>query len=191
MWDFITFDLVKNARTGHYRFDNQGEIETIGAEASIALASFGGALSARLNGAVAKPLPGTSTQFMVDGQLGGATKYPSFLGGLVVRAQPLDSLILIGTLNYNSTLKYAIAREAQFTTVVGADGNAYSSRPAADYPTGGAAIVGANVIWSWNALQLSMQGQNLLDKTYYRPGSVLVPYYAQGRRLTASASYRF
>ncbi|HKQ68997.1 MAG TPA: TonB-dependent receptor plug domain-containing protein [Polyangiaceae bacterium] len=189
--DFITFDLVKNARTGHYRFDNQGEIDVIGAEASIGLGSPGGFVSARINAAAAEPLSGTSPRFEVDGQLGGPTKYPSFLGGMALRIQPIDSLTVIATFNYNSKVKHRIPPEAQFSRVIGADGVTYSSRPADDFATGNVAIVGANVVWNWNAIQISVHGQNLFDNVYYRPGSVLVPYYAEGRRLMASVSYNY
>ena len=40
-------------------------------------------------------------------------------------------------------------------------------------------------------LRLELQGSNLLDRRAYRPGSVLVPYLAEGRRLLLRLSHDF
>jgi outer membrane receptor protein involved in Fe transport len=189
--DFITFDLEKNARTGRYRFDNQGEIQAVGVEGSLAFAGLDGMLSGRVNGSFTKPLSSTSPEFLVEKQLGGPTKFPAFVGDLVLKVQPIDALSLIGTVNYNTEVKHNVAEEARFEAVVGTDGDLYSSRENARYKTGGVALLGAGVIWDWRQLTLSVHGKNLLNAAYHRPGSVLVPYYGEGRRLMATAAYQF
>jgi outer membrane receptor protein involved in Fe transport len=53
-----------------------------------------GEAAADLQGTYAKPLSGTSSQFLVDGQLGGPTKYPQLIGRAVLSAMPIHRLRL-------------------------------------------------------------------------------------------------
>ena len=126
---FITFDLPRNAQSGQYRFSNQGDLQVVGLEATTKLRLLGGRLSLDLQGSFARPLASTSPGFLVDGQLGGPTKYPELLGMAILCASPLPGLRLTVDGSLSSRIKQTIAPEAQFMGIVATDGLVYDTLP--------------------------------------------------------------
>jgi outer membrane receptor protein involved in Fe transport len=190
--DFITFDPVQNARTGQYRFSNQGNLRIVGAEATAMIRLLGNRLTADVQGTYAHPLAtGTSPQFLVDGQLGGPTKYPELMARAVLSGSPVSRLRLRVDGSITSRVKHAIATEARFAGISGSDGVAYSSADAAAYDTRELVFNAAASYALREHWQVEAAGTNLLGRRAYRPGSVLVPYLAEGRQLTLRLSYQF
>jgi outer membrane receptor protein involved in Fe transport len=188
---FITFDLARNARSGQFLFSNQGDLKIVGLEATALLRFLDNRLLVDLQGTYARPLAGTSERFVVDGALGGPTKYPELLSRAGLSFAPLDRLRLGINGSYSSRVQQTIAREVQFTQIPGTDGQPHSSQPAASFDTRDLTL-DASVAYSPAArLQLELSGSNLLGRRSYRPGSVLVPYLSEGRRLQLRLSYDF
>jgi outer membrane cobalamin receptor len=188
---FITFDLPLNARTGQFKFSNEGDLRVVGLEATSLFRFAEGRLLVDLQGTFARPLASTSPQFLVDGQLGGPTKYPQLIGRAVVSAMPLRRLHLTVDGSFSSKVKQAIAREVQFQGITGSDGRPYSTLDAASFETNELtfdALASFNVTDRW---KVSATSTNLLDRRAYRPGSVLIPYLAEGRRVLFSLSYSY
>jgi outer membrane receptor protein involved in Fe transport len=189
--DFITFDLPLNARTGQFKFSNQGSIRIAGAEGTALFRFWGGRLLADLQGTYARPQGGTSEQFLVDGELGGPSKYPQLMGRAVVSAMPLHRLRLTADASVSSRVKQTIAREVQFEQIPGTDGLPYSTQDGAEFDTR-MLLLGASANFTvTDRWQARLSGNNLLNHRFYRPGSVLIPYLAEGRRLLLSISYQF
>lgn len=128
---------------------------------------------------------------MVDGQLGGPTKYPALMGRIVISGAPLPRLRLTVGGGATTRIKQAIAREAQFEGIVGTDGQTYSSRPAGEFDTRDLSLDASAAYNLTERWRLGLTGTNLLDRRGYRPGSVLVPYLADGRRLILDVSLLF
>ncbi len=82
----------------------------------------GGRLSLDLQGSYARPLASTSPDFLVEGQLGGPTKYPELLGMAVLSATPLTGLRLTLDGSFGSRIAQTIAPEAQFKGIMATDG---------------------------------------------------------------------
>jgi outer membrane receptor protein involved in Fe transport len=188
---FITFDLPRNARSGQYLFSNQGDLRVVGLEATSKFRWLGGRLSLDLQGSFARPLATTDPQFLVDGQLGGPTKYPELLGMAILSASPAPGLHFTVDGSAGSTIKQAIADEVKFSGITGTDGLVYQSREARAFDTrelnlGLSAAYRIGKTW-----RLEAAATNLLNRRAYRPGSVLVPYLAEGRRLNAGLSFGF
>jgi outer membrane receptor protein involved in Fe transport len=186
---FITFDQALTARTGQFKFANEGDVRVVGLEGTSTIRFLEGKLLVDLQGTLAKPLPSTTAQFLVDGQLGGATKYPELIGRAVVSASPLHRLHVTVDGTITSRVKQTIAREVQFEGIVGTDGRPYSSAPAGSYDTSELSFDGLAWYNLGDHWKVGVHGSNLLDHQYYRPGSVLVPYRAEGRRLTGSVTW--
>ncbi|MGA9522573.1 MAG: TonB-dependent receptor [Myxococcaceae bacterium] len=188
---FITFDLSRNSKTGQYKFSNQGDLDIVGVEATALMSFNEGRLTVNLHGTYAHPLPSTSDLFLVDGKLGGPTKFPELMGGVVVTYNPWKALQLtVGTL-YSAPVRQNIAVEAQFDGIEGTDGQVYSSLPADEYDT---LVLDLNASVTYSFLEdwkVGVTASNILNRRAYRPGSVLVPYLAEGRIVTASLSRQF
>jgi outer membrane receptor protein involved in Fe transport len=188
---FITFDLPRNARSGQYQFSNQGDLQVVGLEATTKLRLAGGRFSLDLQGSYARPLPTTSAGFLVDGRLGGPTKYPELLGMVVLSASPVTGLRLTVDGNFGSRIDQTIAPEVQFKGIMASDGAAYDTLPAAEFDTREMTIGAAASFAFGNGWRLEATATNLLNRRAYRPGSVLIPYLAEGRRLNAGLSVAF
>jgi outer membrane cobalamin receptor len=189
--DFITFDLPLNARTGQFKFSNQGSIRIAGAEATALFRFWNGRLLADLQGTFARPIGGTSEQFLVDGELGGPSKYPQLMGRAVVSGTPLHRLRLTVDGAWTSRVKQTIPREVQFERIEGTDGLPYQTLEGSTFDTR-SVVLGASANFTvTDRWQLRITGSNLLDHRFYRPGSVLMPYLGEGRRLLLTISYQF
>ena len=186
---FITYDVAWNARTGEYRFSNQGDLRIAGVEGTAMVALLSDRLLLDLQASVAKPVAGTSEQFLVDGQLGGPSKYPTFLGRAMISVVPHSRLRLNVDASFSTPVKHAVAPEVRFEGIAGTDGQPYTSADSFDTKE---LNVNALAAWSlaerWSA-QLAVS--NLLARRSYRPGSVLVPYFGEGRRLSLTLDYRY
>jgi outer membrane receptor for ferrienterochelin and colicin len=188
---FITFDLPLNARTGQFKFSNEGDLRVVGVEATSVVKFADGRLLVDLQGTFARPLSGTSDRFLVDGQLGGPTKYPQLIGRAVISAMPVHRLRLTVDGTVSSRVKQTIAREVQFQGIAASDGSTASTLDASQFDTRELTINAQatfNVTDRWRA---GVQSSNLLDRRAYRPGSVLIPYLADGRRVLFSLSYSY
>jgi outer membrane cobalamin receptor len=190
--DFITFNLARNAQTGRYIVSNQGKVDVLGLEASVLASLFEGRLALNLGGSFAKPLGSTDPAFLVNGALGGPTKFPTWMGTAIASYSPWKPLAVTGTFRYNSTVQSQLAPQTRFTGVTGTDGLPISSKEAGEYRTEAAVFdVGATLTWPTKRWRFSFLLTNLTDERYYQPGAVLVPYLAEGRRLTGSVAYDF
>jgi outer membrane receptor protein involved in Fe transport len=186
---FITFDLPLNARTGQLKFSNEGDVRVVGLEATALFRFADGRLLADLQGTLARPLADTSPQFLVDGQLGGPTKYPELIGRAVLSGMPVRRLHLTVDGTITSKVKQTIATEVQFHGVTASDGQTVSTLDASSFVTNELtfdALASFNLTDRW---RVSATSTNLLDRRFYRPGSVLIPYLAEGRRVMFSLSY--
>jgi outer membrane receptor protein involved in Fe transport len=189
--DFITFDLSRNARTGQYFFSNQGDLKVVGVEATTMLRWLDGRLDFDLHGSFARPLASTTDKFVVDGQLGGPTKFPQWLGVAVLSGLPLPGLRLEIDTSVSSRVKQTLASEVQFYGIQGTDGQVHSSQAANDYDTRDL-TVNASAAYSFlQRWRVEAGATNLLNRRGYRPGSVLVPYLAEGRRVSATVSVSY
>jgi outer membrane receptor protein involved in Fe transport len=188
---FITFDLPLSARTGQFKFANEGDIEVVGVEATSAFRLMDGRLLVDLQGTFAKPLPSSSEQFLVDGQLGGPTKYPQLMGRAIVSVNPVHRLHLTLDGTVTSRVKQTIAREVQFEGIAGSDGKPYATAAASSFDTRELVINGLASYAVTDRWKITLIGSNLLDHRFYRPGSELVPYLAEGRRLTLTVSWTY
>ena len=188
---FITFDLPRNARSGQYQFSNQGDLQVVGVEGTTKLRFIGGRLSLDLHGSFARPLVSTSPGFLVDGQLGGPTKYPELMGGFVLSAAPVTGLRLTVDGLFSSPIKQTIAPEAQFKGILATDGLTYDTLAADAFDTREMTI-GVNAAYTFAAgWRLEASVTNLLNRRAYRTGSVLIPYLAEGRRVSGGLSLSF
>ena len=70
-------------------------------------------------------------------------------------------------------------------------GNAIVIKDSEDFDLSGNAIVDLGLKYTYrDAIQLSLDCDNLFDKTYYVGGSFYVPYQAQGRNVMATVSFK-
>jgi outer membrane receptor protein involved in Fe transport len=187
--DFITFDLPRNGRTGKYLFSNQGNLDILGSELAGRVRSPGGLLGVQVAGSFARALGSTDPQFLVDGALGGASKFPELSGSAVVDLRPHPRLGANLGLVLASGIPQALPQEIVFSDITGIDGQQYSSRSPAAYDRATVqlnATVNAAVADEW---KLSLGVQNLLDRRNYRPGSVLVPQLGDGRQTMLSLTW--
>ncbi len=188
---FITFDLPRNARSGQYQFSNQGDLQVVGLEASTKLRLASGRLSLDLQGSLARPLASTSPGFLVDGQLGGPTKYPELLGMAVLSVSPTPGLRLTIDGSLSSPIKQTIAPEARFMGIAATDGLTYDTLSPDAFDTREMNL-GASASYAFgDGWRVEATATNLLNRRSYRPGSVLIPYLAEGRRLNAGLSVAF
>jgi outer membrane receptor protein involved in Fe transport len=188
---FITFDLPRNARSGQYLFSNQGDIQVVGAEATSKIRLLGGRFSLDLQGSFARPLASTDPQFLINGQLGGPTKYPELAGMAILSAAPAEGLRFTLHGSAAGAIQQAIADEVKFMGIAGTDGLVYQTRPADGFDTREIEL-GLSASYSFaRDWRLEASARNLLNRRAYRPGSVLIPYLAEGRRLNAGLSVGF
>jgi len=188
---FITFDLPLNARTGQFKFSNEGDLKIVGVEATWLFRFLEGKLLADLQGTYAKPLSGTSSQFLVDGQLGGPTKYPQLIGRAVLSAMPIHRLRLTIDGTASSRVKQTIAREVQFQNIIGSDGRPASTLDASAFDTRELTLDALASFSMTDRWRVGVTASNILDRRAYRPGSVLIPYLAEGRRVMFSLTYGY
>jgi outer membrane receptor protein involved in Fe transport len=187
--EFITYDVSWNARTGDYRFSNQGDLRIIGLEGTALFELLADRLLVDLQATVARPVSGTSGQFTVDDQLGGPSKYPTFLGRAMLSASPHRRVRLNLDASFSTAVKHSIAPEVRFEGIVGTDGQPHTA--ADNYDTREFTLNAAasyQLAPNWSA---DLAASNVLNRRTYRPGSVLVPYLADGRRLSLTLHYRF
>jgi len=188
---FITFDPSLNARTSQFKFSNQGNLRIVGVESTMVLRFFAGRLLLDLQGTFARPLPGTTDTFVVDGQLGGPSKYPQVIGRAMVSVIPTHGLRLTVDGTASSAVKHTISREVQFDDIPASDGQPTSTLPASSFETR-ELTVNAQASWSvTDHWRLGFTGSNLFARRYYLPGAVLIPYLAEGRRVLFSLGYQF
>jgi hypothetical protein len=188
---FITFDLPRNARSGQYLFSNQGDLRVIGLEGTSKFRFLSGRLSLDLQGSYAHPLASTDPQFLVDGQLGGPTKYPTLMGMAILSLSPAAGLHLTVDGSLGSSIKQVIAEEVKYSGITGTDGLVYQTRPASEFDTSEVKL-GFSAAYSFaSRWRLELSGSNLLNRRAYRPGSVLIPYLGEGRRVSAGLSVGF
>jgi outer membrane receptor protein involved in Fe transport len=86
-------------------------------------------------------------------------------------------------------VKHSIAPEVRFEGIVGTDGQPHTA--ADNYDTREFTLNAAasyQLAPNWSA---DLAASNVLNRRTYRPGSVLVPYLADGRRLSLTLHYRF
>jgi outer membrane receptor protein involved in Fe transport len=188
---FITFDLPLSARTGQFKFSNEGDLHIVGLEGTSLFRFLEGKLLVDLQGTLARPLAGTSDRFLVDGQLGGPSKYPQLIGRAVVSAMPIRRLRFTVDGTATSRVKQTIAREVQFQGITGSDGLPASTQDASQFDTRELtfnALATFNLSERW---RLGATATNLLDRRAYRPGAVLIPYLAEGRRVIFTLSYSY
>jgi outer membrane receptor protein involved in Fe transport len=188
---FITFDLRRSAQSGQYRFSNQGDVQVVGLEATTKLRLLGGRLSLDLQGSYAKPLPSTTPGFLVDGQLGGPTKYPELMGMAILTASPLPGLRFTVDGSLSSRIRQTIAPEAQFQGIGATDGLVYDTLPSEQFDTREMTLDATASFDLGPHWRLEASATNLLNRRAYRPGSVLIPYLAEGRRVNVGLSVSF
>jgi outer membrane receptor protein involved in Fe transport len=187
---FITFDLARNARSGQFLFSNQGDLQIVGVEGTARLRFLNNRVLFDLQGTFARPLDGTDDRFVVEGALGGPTKYPPLLGRAALSVLPLPRLRVNVDASASSAVKQTIAPEVRFERIPGTDGATYSTEPASSFDTR-ELFFNASAVYGLGRLELEVSGTNLLNRRAYRPGSVLVPYLAEGRRLMLGISVRY
>jgi outer membrane receptor protein involved in Fe transport len=113
------------------------------------------------------------------------------MGRAVISAMPTPRLRLTIDGTASSRVKQTIAPEVQFQNVVGSDGQPYSTLPASSFDTRELtldALASFSFTDRWKA-QVTVS--NVLDRRAYRPGSVLIPYLAEGRRVLFSLTYGY
>ena len=188
---FITFDLPRNARTGQFLFSNAGDLRVVGVEGTAVFHLLRERLILDLQGTFARSLPGTTAIFLADGELGGPSKYPQLLGRALVSGTPLRRLRLTVDAGMSTPVRQTIAPEVQFQGIAGTDGASYSSRAAGEFDTAELTVNAGAAYTIDDRWKVSVNATNLFDWRRYRPGSVLVPYLAEGRRLTLSVSFLY
>ncbi len=143
-----------------------------------------------LQGTYARPLSGTSADFLVDDQLGGPSKYPSCSAGWCCRPSPVTGL----RLTWTPASARASSRPSPPRCVRGDHRHRRASlgpwRPS-DFDTREMTWALTVTFAFGNAGGWKASATNLLNRRAYRPGSVLVPYLAEGRRLNAGLSVSF
>ena len=185
---FITFDLPLSARTGQFKFSNEGDLLSSAPRGPRCSASSRGSCC----GPAGHPRPAAGRHqraFLVDGQLGGPTKYPQLIGGRRSRACP--SRLRLTSTAHQLAVKQTIAREVQFQGITGSDGLPHSTLDASQFDTRELtfdALASFNLTDRW---RVAATATNLLDRRAYRPGSVLIPYLAEGRRVIFTLSYGY
>jgi outer membrane receptor protein involved in Fe transport len=188
---FITFDPSLNARTSQFKFSNQGNVKVMGVEGTTLFQLLDGKLLLDLQGTFARPMSGTSDPFLVDGQLGGPSKYPQFIGRAMISASPIRALRLTLDGSFSTAVKQLISREVQFENIPASDGQQTSTYDTSAFDTRELTL-NAQAAWSLtDHWKLGVTATNLFDHRYYRPGAVLIPYLAEGRRVTSSLTYGF
>ncbi len=188
---FITFDLPRNARSGQYLFSNQGDLRVVGLEATSKFRFLAGRLSLDLQGSFAHPLASTDPQFLVDGQLGGPSKYPELTGMAILSVAPAPGFHVTLDGSLGSSIKQVIAEEVKFSGIPGTDGLAYQTRPADGFDTREINLNLSTAYAFARHWRLELAASNLLNRRAYRPGSVLIPYLGEGRRMSAGLSVGF
>ena len=192
--DFIGFDLVRNARTGKYRFSNQGKLYVSGIDVTAQLNLWKERLRANAGFEYTIPTPSSSPGFSYTGEMDGTSKFPRYMAILALDFSPWSFLHWHNGVFFVSQVSPHFVAEQQFHGVEGTDGQVYSSRPSGDYPTqavtwdflltfegkpGMTRSVQANRVLS--KLRVGFGMQNVIGQQVYRPGSVLVPYLQPNR----------
>ena len=202
--DFIAFDLARNARTGKYRFANQGNLDVLGVEATARVALWKERLRFSASFGHAIPMENSSPGLVFDKQFTGPTKFPTYMATLNADVSPWPFLSLQTGLFYVSQVSPYFYREQQFQDIQGTDGQLYTSRAGSDYPT-------EAVTWDLHVrfegkpsmtrsprvnavlskIMLAFGMQNVVGSQVYRPGSVLVPYAQPNRVIFANVGIHF
>jgi outer membrane receptor protein involved in Fe transport len=77
----------------------------------------------------------------------------------------------------------------RFDGIAGTDGQPYTSADSFDTKE-----LNVNALAAWSLAErwsVQLAVGNLLARRSYRPGSVLVPYFGEGRRLSLTLDYRY
>ena len=190
--DFITYSVPRTAQAGRYEFANEGDVTVAGLEKNALFFFLDGRLTLNTSGALTVPVKSqTDDLFLVDGKLGGPTKFPTLMAGVIVNAKPMESLNVNTSLLYASEVVGQTVAETQFADIEGTDGQMYSSKPQEDYATESLLL---NASLSYRPMRkwtVGLKGTNLLNRRQYRPGSTVVPLFQDGLRVSASARYEF
>ncbi len=188
--DFITFDETRFASSREYAFDNRGDVTVMGVESSLSLVFLEGRLRSTIAAAGNRPVEGgTDDLFLVDGDLGGPSKYPDYSGSLIVNYQPIDPVNLNVSAIYAAESAFDIAATNRFEDITSRGGNVLSSKAAGDYDTG---LFTLNAQVSYTLLEqwrLALAATNILDQTYHMTGATSVPYTTAGRQVLLSLRY--
>ncbi len=68
-----------------------------------------------LQGSYTTPLANnTDDHFLVDGNLGGPTKFPEYMGGLIINVMPVNSLNMNISFNYTAPVVGQTVPEVQY-----------------------------------------------------------------------------
>ena len=190
--NFITYDVIKNAQTGRYEYSNQGDLNIIGVENTTRLDIIHGRLGLDLNATLTYPIEqGTDDTYLVDGRLGGPTKFPLFMGGLAINVVPFRAFNINARFLYADQVVGQTVDEIQYYDIEGTDGELYSSRAPDEYQTR-TFLLNATISYTFlDRLRVGVDGYNLLNRRHYRPGSVAVPMLLDGIKVVGSVSYEF
>ncbi len=188
--DFITFDDRRLSSTRAYYYSNVGDLQLMGLEGTLALSLFRGKLTVSLGGALTFPLESTDDLFLVDGHLGGPSKYPTFAGTFMVSYSPGEALSVTASGNLITRTDFDIAPGNRFLYVMGMDGKLISSKGPGDYDTG-LFSVDLQARYSFARVwEVFLSGRNLLGSVYRMAGATMVPYATAGRQASLGVRFR-
>jgi len=189
--DFIAYDVQENARTGKYRFTNQGNLDLGGAEATLQLTAWQKRLAFDMSASFTKALSSSDPQFLVNGELGGPSKFPEFIGALIVNFTPVPYLNFNVSGIYTGPISTNIPAEVRFSDIQGTDGMNYTSKVASAYAIQSFTL-NANAYWTFlKHWRVTATVENMTNARYYRPGSVLVPYLMPGTVFSGALAFRY
>ncbi|MBW2699609.1 MAG: TonB-dependent receptor [Deltaproteobacteria bacterium] len=187
--DFITYDDQLLANSRQYFFDNYGDLHIFGVEGSAIVYLWDGRIDARLSAGFAMPLDATDDRFIVDGQLGGPSKYPPYFGSFILNGRPLDNLEIGFSGVYAAATEFRLAQGNTFVDVQGTDGRTHSTQAAEDYDTSTFFIDLHASYTLFESYRLSVLAKNLLGSEWRMTGATMVPYVTEGRQVMVFVSY--
>jgi outer membrane receptor protein involved in Fe transport len=188
--DFITFDETRFASSREYAFDNRGDVTVAGIESSASVFLWNNRLRTTVSAAGNRPVEsGTDEIFLVDGNLGGPSKYPDYSGSLIVNIQPLDPINVNLNAVYVAESTFTVAETNRFEDVGAQGGGTLSSKAAADYDTSRLNL-NAHVSYTFfEQLRLSLQATNILNTSDHVAGATSIPYRTAGRQVLVALRY--
>jgi len=107
----------------------------------------------------------------------------------VVSAMPLPRLSLTIDGTVGSRVQHRIAPEVQFQGITGSDGQPASTLEASAFDTREMTLDALGSFAVSERWRVGVTASNVLDRRAHRPGSVLIPYLAEGRRVMFSLTY--
>jgi iron complex outermembrane receptor protein len=175
-YNHLTDIVVNNPSTDPTspKYINSGSLKVTGAEAELSFSIPSFRIDANMT--YLRPLEAEG-YYYTDHQI---YSIPAFTANLTCSKRLLNIrnhlLWLAAGIKYNSkTLNKANSR----------------IKDSEDYNLSGNAVVDLGLKYTYrDAIQLSLDCDNLFDKTYYIGGSFYVPYQAQGRNVMATVSFK-